>query len=142
MVLLRKKQSRGTIENLYEISPIRAFFIGMSQALSVFPGVSRLGITMIAGILLGIEKRNAIKFSFLLGLPTMFAGTIYELITTYSSGSTIHIQDSLEAFFFTFCFSILFIKILISILTNLNIKFFGYYRIILGTIILWFLKIS
>jgi undecaprenyl-diphosphatase len=80
MVLLQKKQSRGAIENLMGITPIRSFIIGVSQAFSIFPGVSRLGITMITGISLNIEKKNAIKFSFLLGLPTMLVGSIYEFV--------------------------------------------------------------
>ena len=100
---------------------MRAFFIGVAQAFSVFPGVSRLGITMIVGILLGIEKKNAIKFSFLLGLPTMFAGSIYEMISVYKSGNSSYMTESVSAFFLTFAFSMLFISLLMKILINIKI---------------------
>ena len=141
MVLLSKRQSKGIIENLHEITSLRAFFIGVAQALSVFPGVSRLGATMTSGILLNIEKKNAITFSFLLGIPTMIAGTIYELTKSYSSKSTLFFSESLIAFASSFLFSLLLVTVLIKILVKINIKFFGYYRIIFGTILLYLIKL-
>jgi undecaprenyl-diphosphatase len=140
MILLQKKQSRGAIESIVGISSVRAFIIGVAQAFSVFPGVSRLGITMIAGIALNIEKKNAIRFSFLLGLPTMLVGSVYEFIKVIMSNGEIYLIQSITAFFITFALSLCFIKILISILISINIKYFGYYRIIIGTILLFLIK--
>lgn len=142
MIFLTKRQSTGHIENLHEITPIRAFFIGVAQAFSIFPGVSRLGITLIVGILANLEKKNAIRFSFLLGMPTMFAGTIYELIILYREHNNQYLAEGIIAFFLTLCFSILIIKIAIKLLTKINIRFFGYYRIILGIILLVLIKVK
>lgn len=140
MILLQKKQSRGAIENLMGISPIRSFIIGVSQAFSIFPGVSRLGITMITGISLNIEKKNAIKFSFLLGLPTMLVASIYEFINIITYNKEIYLIQSFTAFFITFAISLCLIKLMISILICTNIKYFGYYRIIFGLVILALIK--
>jgi undecaprenyl-diphosphatase len=140
MILLQKRQNYGRIMHLWEIPPLYAFLIGVSQGLSAFPGVSRLGITLIAGILLNLRKDIAIKFSFLLALPTMFAASVYELIKLIVRNEAIDLKSNIIGFFFSLILSLVFIRPLIFLLQKINIKYFGYYRIIFATIILFFLK--
>ena len=95
---------------------------------------------MITGISLNIEKKNAIKFSFLLGLPTMLVASIYEFINIITYNKEIYLIQSFTAFFITFAISLCLIKLMISILIRTNIKYFGYYRIIFGLINLALIK--
>jgi undecaprenyl-diphosphatase len=136
MILLQRKQDKGVISSLIEITPLRAFFIGIAQAFAVLPGVSRLGITMVSGILLNFTKENAIKFSFLLGIPTMLCGSLYEFIKLFSSDQELMLKESLVGFFMTFVLSFFLIKLMIRFLIKTNIKYFGHYRVIFGLILL------
>ncbi len=140
MVLLQKKQNHGQITTLHEIPSIYAFLIGVAQGISAFPGVSRLGITLIFGILLNLRKDIAIKFSFLLGLPTMLAASCYELIKLIVSNERFDFSPSTLGFFFSLMLSLVFIKPMIRLLHKVNIKYFGYYRIIFATLMLYLLK--
>jgi undecaprenyl-diphosphatase len=140
MIFLQKRQNHGQIMNLWEIPPLYAFLIGISQGLSAFPGVSRLGITLIGGILLNLKKDTAIKFSFLLALPTMLAASSYELIKLIMKNEALDLTPSLIGFAFSLVLSMAFVKPLIFLLQRINIKYFGYYRIIFATIILFFLR--
>ncbi len=140
MVLLQKRQNFGQIMHLWEIPSLYAFFIGVSQGLSAFPGVSRLGITIITGILLNLKKNIAIKFSFLLALPTMLAASAYELIKLIIKNEPLDLPSNITGFGFSLILSLIFVRPLIFFLEKINIKYYGYYRIIFATVILFFLK--
>ena len=143
MILISKKENSGMIGELFKLSPVNASIIGAMQALSAIPGVSRLGITVITGLFLNLKKETAIKFSFLLALPTMFAASIYEfgkliLDKQFISQNTAYYSAGFVA---SFLVSICFIKLLINFLIKCNIKYFGYYRILFALFILIFFSI-
>lgn len=138
MILISKKeQTNRNIDELFRINPVTAISIGALQSLSAIAGVSRLGITLTAGLLFNLRKDIAIKFSFLLALPTMFAASCYELLKVIINNK-IRYDYTLYyiiAFISSLIVSLIFIDFLISFLTKCNIRFFGYYRLLLAIII-------
>lgn len=141
MILIHKKN--GIVDELYKITPMNAFIIGLSQAFSVIPGVSRLGITMIFGILLNLKKENNIKFSFLLGIPTMLSASFYELVKLFLRKEDAILNLNIIyifAFFSSFIISFLIINLMMKILLKINIRYFGYYRMIFAIFIFFLIK--
>ena len=115
-------------------SKLDALIIGISQAFAVFPGVSRSGMTMGSGLILGINKDEAIKFSFLVAIPIIIGAAIYqaEEITL----SNIAYSTLITSFTVTLLTSLLTIKLLIRVIKNNKFYLFGYYNFALGFILL------
>lgn len=118
----------------------RAFLIGMSQSLAIFPGVSRSGITLTASRFSGLSRIEASRFSFLLSLPIILASIIYKAPKIFS-GEAIHVDLSvvLLGTIVSFIVGILSIHFFLKIIAKMGLWVFTVYRIILGIIILWVL---
>jgi undecaprenyl-diphosphatase len=97
------------------------FIIGLSQALAIFPGISRSGSTVATGLLLGVNKRKAIKFSFLLAVPAIIGASILKVDQLTFSISL------LIPFFLSFLTGIITIYIFIEKIKAKNLKYFAYY---------------
>jgi len=116
-----------------------AFIIGVFQVIAMIPGVSRSAATIIGGLTQKLTRKAAAEFSFFLAVPTMFAATSYKLLKIYQSeaGFTSHdIQLLVVGNIVAFIVAMLAIKFFISFLTKHGFRVFGYYRIIVGVIIL------
>ncbi len=114
-----------------------AFTIGLFQSLSMIPGTSRSGATMIGGLFAGLRRKSAAEFSFLLAIPTMFVATFYDL---YKNRSEMIIDDySLLAVGFVTAFIVAFftVKAMMRFLTTHTFVAFGIYRIVVG-LTFWF----
>ena len=120
-------EGEKTIEN---ISIIEAFTIGLAQSFALLPGVSRSGITLISAMLLKIKKTDAIFFSLLLGIPTIFGAW---LITLLQSSEGIN-SNLIIPTFFAFIAGTIAIKILIKFTLNSKLKIFSYYCFAIGII--------
>ncbi len=121
------------------ISYSSALKIGFFQTIAMIPGVSRSAATIIGGLAQKLNKKSAAEFSFFLAVPTMFAATLYKMYKFYDGGSTFGSQEiSLLVIgnVVAFIVAILAIKSFINFLTRHGFKIFGYYRIIVGIIIL------
>ena len=117
-----------------------AFFIGLFQSISMIPGVSRAAATIVGGIFNGLNKKQAIEFSFLLAVPTMFIATGYDLMKTnieFSGHEIFLLGIGLLVAFITAWFAV---KMFLKIVQNYGFKYFGYYRIIIGILFLIFIK--
>jgi undecaprenyl-diphosphatase len=142
LILIDKKvvgQESKTAE-LENISYKNAFFIGLFQSISMIPGVSRAAATIVGGIFNGLDKKQAIEFSFLLAVPTMFAATGYDLYKTtigFSGHEIFLLSLGLVVAFITAWIAV---KVFIKIVQNYGFKYFGYYRIIIGIIFLLLIK--
>ena len=142
LILIDKKvvgQESKTAE-LESISYKNAFFIGLFQSISMIPGVSRAAATIVGGIFNGLDKKQAIEFSFLLAVPTMFAATGYDLYKTpivFSGHEIFLLSLGLVVAFITAWIAV---KIFVKIVQNYGFKYFGYYRIIIGIIFLLLIK--
>ncbi len=130
------KNHRPVIDDVADVSYRTAFTIGLVQCLSMVPGVSRSGATIVGGLLCRMDRTAAAEFSFLLALPTMLAATCYDV---YKHASVFHMSDwdnLLIGFVVSFLFSIIGIKVLVRFVTNHTFIPFGVYRIIAGTLFL------
>ena len=118
----------------------KGFIIGLFQSISMMPGVSRSAATIIGGLTQKLDRKTAAEFSFFLAVPTMFAATLKSMYDVYKetpqllNSSNIGILALGNAV--AFVVAMLAIKFFIGILTKYGFKFFGYYRIIIGTAIL------
>lgn len=110
--------------------------IGVIQSLALIPGVSRSAATIIGGQVCGLTREKAAEFSFILAIPTMGAATCYKLWKIHNIIDQSQISHLLLGVLLSFLFSIIAIKFFISILTRYGFKYFGYYRIIMGTAVL------
>ena len=122
-----------------EVSYPSAFKIGLFQTIAMIPGVSRSAATIIGGLTQKLNKKAAAEFSFFLAVPTMFAATAYKMLKFYTGGGsfggnevTLLIIGNVVAFIV----AILAIKSFITFLTRHGFKVFGYYRILVGAVIL------
>lgn len=121
------------------VSYTNALKIGFFQTIAMIPGVSRSAATIIGGLTQKLNKKAAAEFSFFLAVPTMFAATAYKLLQFYLDGNrfgTEEIKLLLVGNIAAFIVAMLAIKSFITFLTRHGFKWFGYYRIIAGLIIL------
>ncbi|MBS1508614.1 MAG: undecaprenyl-diphosphate phosphatase [Bacteroidetes bacterium] len=118
-----------------------AFKIGLFQCIALVPGVSRSAATIIGGLTQKLTKTAAAEFSFFLAVPTMFAATAYKLLKYYSSGNGLsgsEITTLAIGNIVAFIVALIAIRSFIYMVTRNGFKIFGYYRIIVGAIILYF----
>lgn len=125
------------VTSLSEISYTKAFKIGLIQTIALIPGVSRSASTITAGLLLGLNKNISVEFSFFLAIPLLAGATLLDLV----KNSSIFFDQSLFLFFLvglltTFLFSLISIHLFLKYLVKNNFKFFAWYRIIFGLLIL------
>jgi undecaprenyl-diphosphatase len=117
----------------------KAFQIGCCQVLSIIPGVSRSGATILGGELLGVDRRAATLFTFYLAVPTMLGATILEL---HHKASELNRHESLNiavGFVVSFVVAFFVIKGFLAIVTKYGLKPFGYYRIAAGLALIAYL---
>jgi len=114
----------------------RALIIGFFQIISVIPGVSRSAATIIGGMSQKLSRKNAAEFSFFLAVPTMFAASALKLFENYHSISTDNINLLLIGNLVSFIVALIAIKTFIAFLTRHGFKLFGYYRIVVGLVII------
>lgn len=117
----------------------KAFKIGMFQVLAMVPGVSRSAATIIGGLAQGLNKKAAAEFSFFLAVPTMFGATVKDLWDFYHEGGGFQDHEIKLLVFgniIAFIVAMLAIKTFINYLTKHGFKVFGYYRILVGSLIL------
>ena len=108
--------------------------IGFSQILSLFPGISRSGMAMGSGLILGLKKKEAIKFSFLLAIPIIFGASLLEAKSI--AMADVGFAAFLTSFTITLLTSLLTIKFLIRIIKSNKFYLFGIYNMILGAILI------
>lgn len=124
-----------------ELTEKRAFWIGMFQCISMIPGVSRSMATIVGGMAQKLTRKAAAEFSFFLAVPTMFAATCFKLLKIFLEPDGMQIlRDNLGTLIIgnvvAFIVALLAIKFFISFVTKYGFKAFGWYRIIVGAIIL------
>ena len=114
-----------------------AFLIGIFQLIAaIFPGTSRSGATIIGGLLIGLSRPNAAEFTFYLAIPTMLGASLLKLVKFGFGFTGIEIAVLLVGMLVSFLVSVAIIKFLMNYIKKHNFKVFGYYRIILGIIVL------
>ncbi len=127
-----------------EISYKKSFVTGLVQALSIIPGISRSGATIVGGLAMGITRESIVEFSFLLAIPTMAAATGYDLLKTAGNFSFDQSWLLGVGFITSFVVAILSIKWFIKYIKNHSFISFGIYRIVVALLfyvfVLWMKK--
>ncbi len=134
--------NKGRDEN--EITEKRAFWIGVIQCVSMIPGVSRSMATIVGGMSQKLTRKRAAEFSFFLAVPTMAAATGLDLLQLFIGDQSVggswatseNLMLLLVGSVVAFIVALLAMKWFVSFLTKYGFKLFGWYRIIIGTIIL------
>ena len=124
-----------------QLTEKKAFYIGLFQCIAMIPGVSRSMATIVGGMAQKLTRKEAAEFSFFLAVPTMLAATGYSLLKLFlSEGGAQLISDNLTTLIVgnvvAFIVALLAIKFFISFVTKYGFKLFGWYRIIVGALIL------
>lgn len=132
----RNKKRGARIENFKELSYKTAFMIGMFQVLSLIPGTSRSGATILGGILLGASRSIAAEYSFFLSIPVMFGASALKLVKFGFAFTTEELMILLVGMVVAFVVSILAIRFLMGYIKRNDFKVFGWYRIVLGILVL------
>lgn len=130
------RRRRESCRNLQELSFKTALIIGAFQVLSVIPGTSRSGSTIIGGILAGTSRTVAAEFTFFLAIPVMFGASLLKLVKFGLSFTGTEIIILIVGCLVSFVVSILAIKFLVGYIKKHDFKAFGWYRIILGVLVL------
>ena len=139
MLFCDKIFNKGSEET--KLTEKRAFWIGMFQCISMIPGVSRSMATIVGGMAQKLTRKAAAEFSFFLAVPTMFAATLFKMLKIFMEPNGMEIlQENLGTLIVgnvvAFIVAMLAIKFFISFVTKYGFKAFGWYRIIVGAIIL------
>ncbi len=123
-----------------QLTEKRAFYIGLFQCISMIPGVSRSMATIVGGMAQKLTRKAAAEFSFFLAVPTMFAATVYKMAKLFMDGGMEIIVNNMNALIVgnivAFVIAMLAIKFFISFVTKYGFAAFGWYRIIVGGVIL------
>lgn len=114
----------------------KALIIGFFQCIAMIPGVSRSAATIIGGMSQKLTRINAAEFSFFLAVPTMFAASAYKLLQNYQVIQPNDIQLLVFGNIVAFIVALIAIKTFIGFVTRYGFKIFGYYRIVLGLVLL------
>lgn len=114
----------------------KSLAIGVFQCLALVPGVSRSGATIVGALLLGVEKRAAAEFSFLLSLPTMGAAVAFDLFQNWDVLDFGALWEIAIGFAVAFVTAILVVRSVLSFISRRGYVLFGWWRIIVGTVAL------
>ena len=109
-----------------------AFLIGISQAIAIIPGISRSGATISTAVLLGIDKENSAKFSFLMVVPLILGKVSKDILDSENLISDQSFYPLLVGFIFAFITGIIACKWMIKLVKNSQLKYFSYYCFIIG----------
>ncbi len=130
------KNKTAKIEDIKDLSFRTAIWIGIAQVLSLIPGTSRSGATILAAILLGTSRKVAAEFTFYLAIPVMFGASLYKLAKFGLVFTSVEFITLIIGMIVAYAVSILAIKFLMQYIKKNDFKAFGVYRIVLGILVL------
>lgn len=139
LILFERYHMHPEGEEAKSISYRQAIAIGLFQSLAMIPGVSRSASTIIGGLLLGVERKTIVEFSFLLAIPTMAAATGLDLLKTAPQFTSAEAQALAVGFVVAFVVAMISIKFLLRFIQKHSFVSFGIYRIIVGALFWWFM---
>ena len=130
------KKRRPRVKKLTELTYKDAILIGLFQALSLIPGTSRSGSTILGGISIGTSRTVASEFTFFLAVPAMLGASALKLLKFGFNFSVMELVILINGMIVAFAVSLLCIRFLMNFIKKHNFNIFGIYRIILGAIVL------
>ncbi|MBQ4522822.1 MAG: undecaprenyl-diphosphate phosphatase [Lachnospiraceae bacterium] len=131
------KKKLSVVNSIGELSYKTAVIIGLFQVIAaVFPGVSRSGATIVGALLIGVSRTVAAEFTFFLAIPTMFGASLLKLVKLGFGFTTQEYAILFFGLLSAFLVSLLSIQFLMNYVKKHDFKVFGWYRIVLGTIVM------
>lgn len=136
MIFVERKYKNPTVNHLTDVNLKQAVLVGIAQAIAIIPGTSRSGSTTVVGIMTGIEKFVALEFSFLLGLPVLIGSFVYEIFKYKDNLELIFNLNNVIGIIVSGAVGFISILVLRRFSKSNFLTLFGYYRIILGILII------
>lgn len=122
-----------------DLSLSQAFWIGIAQAFALIPGTSRAGASIVGAIAVGLDRKTAAEFSFLLALPVLAAASGFDLLKHYQDFATTSWQPLAVGFAIAFVIAYGIMTLFIRFLERFTFRTFGWYRILFGiALLIWF----
>jgi undecaprenyl-diphosphatase len=134
------KEQPHHLDKIEKLSYRNAIFIGLAQSVSMIPGVSRAAATILGGLFVGLKRKAAVEFSFLLAIPTMAAATGLDLVKSNFSFSSQEWGALTIGFVGAFMTALLAVKFFLRYIRNHTFVAFGVYRIVLA-VVFWLLLV-
>lgn len=136
ILIIERAQKAALYHAPEQIPWPKALAIGLFQCVAMIPGVSRSGATIMGALLVGVERRAAAEFSFLLAIPTMLAATVYDLYKNRDVLTTDNLSIIAVGFFAAFLVAFAVVRTVLGFISKHGFTPFAYYRIALGIIML------
>jgi undecaprenyl-diphosphatase len=136
--VVERRERQPRITDVDQMSGVDALKLGCAQVFSMIPGTSRSGATIIGGLLTGLSRQAATEFSFFLAIPTMFLATGYDVYKSWEYLAGQDLGFFMVGFITAFFSALLAIKALLHYVAHHDFKAFAWYRVIFGTIALFY----
>ncbi|OGL62154.1 undecaprenyl-diphosphatase [Candidatus Uhrbacteria bacterium RIFCSPLOWO2_02_FULL_48_18] len=140
LIVVEKRKHKESFTSIKQLPIKTVLLIGLFQCLAMIPGTSRSAATIIGALLLGASRVVAVEFSFFLAIPTMIAASAYTLVKHWQNMSSTDLAVLAVGFLTAFFSALLVISCFMKFIRKHSLATFGHYRIILGLLILLFLK--
>jgi undecaprenyl-diphosphatase len=127
---------RTRVGTVNEVTPRAALGIGLAQVLSLIPGTSRSGATIMGGYALGLSRLAATEFSFFLAIPVMLAATLYDLLKSWAVLVPGDIPLFAVGFIVSFLSALVVVKVFLAYVSGHSFKAFAWYRMVFGAALL------
>jgi undecaprenyl-diphosphatase len=137
ILLIERWSPRTRYTEVSEVPPTTALGVGLAQVLSLIPGTSRSGATIMGGYALGLSRRAATELSFFLAIPIMFAATLYDLAKSLDALSVADAPFFATGFVVAFVSALIVVKAFLSYVSHHSFAAFAWYRIAFGAFLLW-----
>jgi undecaprenyl-diphosphatase len=141
ILAIERWRPRPTVQEVDSITPGRALKIGLAQCVSMIPGVSRAGATIMGGMMFGVGRAAATEFSFFLAVPTMLAATAYDIYKNSSALSLADLSVLTIGFATAFLSALVVVKTLVGFVSRNGFAPFAYYRIVVGLVMMAILSL-
>jgi undecaprenyl-diphosphatase len=142
ILIIERWRPQIRVEDVADLLPSTALGIGLAQVLSLVPGTSRSGATIMGGYALGLSRTAATEFSFFLAVPVMFAATTYDLLKSWGSLSAADFPFFTVGFVVSFVSALVVVKAFLSFVSRHSFTVFAWYRIVFGGLLLLWASLS
>lgn len=136
ILLIERWVAQPSVNDVAEVPPRTALGIGLAQVLSLIPGTSRSGATIMGGYALGLSRVAATEFSFFLAIPVMLAATLYDLLKSWSALGPADAPVFAVGFVVSFIAAVIVVRAFLAYVSGHSFAAFAWYRIVFGTLLL------
>jgi undecaprenyl-diphosphatase len=137
ILLIERWRPRVRVEEVGAVPPTTAVAFGLAQVLSLIPGTSRSGATILGGYALGLSRRAATEFSFFLAIPVMFAATLFDLLKSLPDLVPGDAGFFAVGFVVSFVAAVVVVRAFLAYVSHHSFAVFAWYRIAFGVLLLW-----